>query len=378
MANRKLQFVSPVPSAEATHSIVASAIDLTFIGNNSGDTAYVIDSGLDAVFSGTYKGNVWSVGVGLVSDSYILSETLTGYVSGAGVVTATDTILQAIQKLNGNTLALVTGVSSVNSLTGTVALTGTTNRITISAANVFDIGTDVVTLTGSQGLSNKTGNISQWTNDSNYITLVSLSAVSPIIYNNATGVVSTSMNTNKLVGRGTAAVGVMEEITLGTGLSFAATTLNVSGFVSSTLTDTHIFVGNTISIATDVAVSGDVTLANTGAFTVTKINGAILGTTTATDKNILVADGVDWDSVAVSGDLTVTNLGAFTIINNAVTYGKMQQASTVTLLGNPTGLTANISEITLGTGLSFSGTTLNASVSSSSSDYKNNFLLGGM
>ncbi|MFZ2072203.1 MAG: hypothetical protein WAV10_00775, partial [Minisyncoccia bacterium] len=64
---------------------------------------------------------------------------LTGYVSGAGTIADTDTILQAIQKLNGNIGGLVTGVSSVNGLTGGVALTGTTDRLTISAANVFDI-----------------------------------------------------------------------------------------------------------------------------------------------------------------------------------------------------------------------------------------------
>lgn len=51
-----------------------------------------------------------------------IAATLTGYVSGAGVVAATDTILQAIQKLNGNIAALVTGVSSVNSKTGAVTL----------------------------------------------------------------------------------------------------------------------------------------------------------------------------------------------------------------------------------------------------------------
>ncbi len=52
-----------------------------------------------------------------------IGSVISGYVSGAGIVAATDTILQAIQKLNGNTAALVTGVSSV---------TGTANRISIS------------------------------------------------------------------------------------------------------------------------------------------------------------------------------------------------------------------------------------------------------
>ena len=38
-----------------------------------------------------------------------------------------------------------------------------------------------------------------------------------------------SMNTNKLLGRGTAGIGVIEEITLGTNLSLTGTTLNASG-----------------------------------------------------------------------------------------------------------------------------------------------------
>lgn len=46
------------------------------------------------------------------------------------------------------------------------------------------------------------------------------------------------------------------------------------------------------------------------------------------------------------------------ITTNTITYGKLQQAATLTLLGNPTGGTADLSEITLGAGLNFVGTTL--------------------
>jgi hypothetical protein len=54
-----------------------------------------------------------------------IASVLTGYSSGSGTISAADTILSAIQKLNGNIGALVTGVSSVNGQTGVVVLTTT-------------------------------------------------------------------------------------------------------------------------------------------------------------------------------------------------------------------------------------------------------------
>ncbi len=49
--------------------------------------------------------------------------------------------------------------------------------------------------------------------------------------------------------------------------------------LGTTLTSTNILVGNASNIATPVAASGDVTLANTGAFTVTKLQGRSVATT---------------------------------------------------------------------------------------------------
>lgn len=91
---------------------------------------------ISTTITGILKGNGTAVSAATNAD--ITGYLLTGYVSGAGTVAATDSILQAIQKLNGNITALVTGVSSVS---------GTSNRITVSpttGAVVVDISSSYV------------------------------------------------------------------------------------------------------------------------------------------------------------------------------------------------------------------------------------------
>ena len=73
---------------------------------------------LTTTVTGIIKGNGTTFSA--ATDADINGKLLTGYVSGAGTVAATDSILQGIQKLNGNVTALITGVSSVFSRTGAV------------------------------------------------------------------------------------------------------------------------------------------------------------------------------------------------------------------------------------------------------------------
>ena len=75
----------------------------------------------------------------------------------------------------------------------------------------------------------------------------------------------------------------------------------------------------------------------------------------------LQVTAVSSTSVTVESTGLTTSIGTANIVNNAVTYAKIQQASAYTLLGNPTSGTANVEEITLGNDLSFSGTTLQIS-----------------
>ncbi len=82
--------------------------------------------------------------------------------------------------------------------------------------------------------------------------------------------------------------------------------------------------------------------------TVAKINGSTLGTTTATAANVLVADGSSWVSKAVSGDVTLASSGAVTLAtvnSNVGTFGSATQVSQVTVNGK--GLVTAATNVTI-------------------------------
>jgi hypothetical protein len=64
---------------------------------------YTNIAGSSASFTGNLVGEVTGIqGATVVSNSAVTGKVLTGYTKGAGTVSATDNILQAIQKLDGN------------------------------------------------------------------------------------------------------------------------------------------------------------------------------------------------------------------------------------------------------------------------------------
>jgi hypothetical protein len=110
------------------------------VGTNITGTAAGLTAGT-VTTNANLTGEATSVGnTATLTNSAVIGKVITGFTSGAGVVAATDTILQAIQKLNGNTAAsgsgTVTSVSVVtaNGLAGTVATPATTPAITLTTS----------------------------------------------------------------------------------------------------------------------------------------------------------------------------------------------------------------------------------------------------
>ncbi len=100
------------------------------------------------------------------------------------------------------------------------------------------------------------------------------------------------------------------------------------------------------------------TIPDTGHFTGVGI--AITGNPAWPNLLFTVTGGGGGGVTGLSGDVAGSGTGTIgtTIQPHVVSYNKMQQAGGAVLLGNPTGSTADISQITLLYGLKFSGTSL--------------------
>jgi len=115
-----------------------------------------------------------------------------------------------------------------------------------------------------------------------------------------------------------------------------------------TLAENKIFVGDGDGLAAAVTMSGDATIAATGAITIAAeavtlakmadlARGSLISGQTAGNRptaldakgagKILVGDGTDLASVSVSGDATLAATGAVTIANNAITSAKTALAN---------------------------------------------------
>lgn len=155
----------------------------------------------------------------------------------------------------------------------------------------------------------------------------SISATSPITYNSTTGEISTNTSVNKLIGRYSSGSGVMEEITVGSGLN-----LSGSGILSATGSGSV----TTVSVATANGFAGTVlNPSTTPEITLsTTVTGVLLGNGTS-------ISGLNYNSTNTpsslvyrdpDGDFSARKISTIGLINNTT------NDTQALLINNSTGL----------------------------------------
>lgn len=139
-------FVAPILGT------IVSGVATNLTGTAAGLTAGNVTT------NANLTGEVTSVGnSATLNNASVIAKVLTGYTSGPGTVAATDTILQAIQKLNGNnaTNANLTGViTSVGNATSIASQTGIGSKFVVDASPTIT----GLTVTGSFTATGLVGN----------------------------------------------------------------------------------------------------------------------------------------------------------------------------------------------------------------------------
>lgn len=153
----------------------------------------------------------------------------------------------------------------------------------------------------------------------------SITATAPIARDSATGAVTISLNDAGVT------LAKMQNVAAN---SLLVRDANSSGVLTEkALATTQILIGDGTGM-TAAALSGDVTMNNAGvtSLSATSVDTANIvanaataakialldDSTAATNAHILIGDGTDFSNVAISGDVTIANTGAVTIANTAV------------------------------------------------------------
>jgi len=273
-------------------------------------------------------GEVTSVGnAATLTNDAVIGKILTGYVSGAGIIDATDNILQAIQKLNGN------NATNAN-MTGDVTSVGNATTIAPNAVNYGKMQTVTAsrllgnplaaTATPSEisigsGLSLSTGGV--LTASGNGGTVTSASVVTA---NGVSGSVATASTTPAI----TLTLGAITPISVaasgnlsGTQLASTVATGTAPLVVTSTTPVANLSIGgNASTVTTNANLTGEVTsVGNAATITNAAVIGKVLTGYTSGAGIIDATDNILTAIQKLNGNVAVGANSAWNLAGNAGT-----------------------------------------------------------
>ena len=336
----------------------ASGILTNCTGTAAGLTAGTV------TINANLSGDVTSAGnITTLTNAPVIAKVLTGYVSGAGTVAATDSILQAIQKLNGNdaTNANLNGpiassgnTTSITAQTGTgttfvmqasptlttpvlgVATATSVNKVAITAPAT---GSTLTIAEGATLTASATASVSGTNTGDNAVNSLYSGLVSNANHSgDASGsTVLTLATVNANVG------------TFGSATQASSVTVNAKGLITacSAITVTPA-IGSVTGLGTGVATALGIAVGSAGS---PVTNGGALGTpsggvaTNLTGTAAGLTAGTVTTNANLSGAITssgsnATSLGSFTKaqLDTAVSDGNVLYVGDVISLGSITGL----------------------------------------
>ncbi|MEI6277259.1 MAG: hypothetical protein WCP08_14770, partial [Prolixibacteraceae bacterium] len=335
------------------------SVDRTFAITNISGNAATVTTNADL------NGEVTSVGnVTTVTNAAVIGKVLTGFVSGAGTVAATDNILQAIQKLDGNLTTGtgvmagdVTGTSGANTVvkingtslsglsTGILKNTTGTGVPSIAVASDFPIlnqnttgtasGVSGVVAVANGGTGSATQNFVDLTSVQNSIggakTWTSLGTFSAGLAAAGADVnlnASSNFNTNINTGTSTGAITIGNAVSTGITQQVGTGNFSLNGTTGSTYTIGSATTTGTVTIG-GAAQSGAITLGQSTASNTINIGSA--NTAAANSQTVNIANGAN------AGTSSTVN-----ILSGAGTSG----TATLNLGSNPRVTTIDIGDVT--------------------------------
>lgn len=266
-------------------------------------------------------------------ESRTIASPLTGYVSTPGTITASDTILSAIQKLNGN-MGGGGSVTSVFGRTGVVTAQNgdyTTDQVT-EATNLYYTQGRFDTAFGLKTTTNLTEGSNLYYTDARARAALSV-ASSPLSYNNVSGVLSIDQADTSTDGYLTSTDWntfntKQDALTTGTSAQYIRGDLSLATFptaVSSFTNDSGYLTGNQ-----SITLSGDITGSGTTAITTTigagKVTNAMLAGLITSSKLVgsdiatvgTITTGT-WQGTAI-GDAYIASAATWNAKENALTF----------------------------------------------------------